>query len=342
MTGEARLEQALDQAIDALRAGADIDGALRGARGQEQLLRPLVEVADRLRDEALPPPYPARLDDHWTIVRAAIERAEMGRQARREDEPAGGWRLRLPLGSMPARVTAALALVAAAGITGAAASALTTDAGAQLAEVVTPGWIEWAVPGVDEVPDARPAQMPPPATDQAPSADAPGNAGEAPGSVNQPTVAEVSGVVRDANGGTFVLVAAYGDWLVQMDANTQVTGTLADGAAAEVSGFVTAERSMHATSAVFSGGTAPVDDTGAPDPPADLPPPATAPGTVPGLPSFGPGAPDDPTSVEPTPTLTATPRPSDGDDGQDNGSGNGNGDDPRGGGRNNRPPPKDE
>ena len=77
----------LDSAIDAMRAGASRDQALASAGGSAATMGGLLDTAQSL---ATPPrvPAPTRLGDHYDILRAAVERAQMTRgQMIPSDEP---------------------------------------------------------------------------------------------------------------------------------------------------------------------------------------------------------------------------------------------------------------
>ena len=104
----------LDSAIDAMRAGASRDQALASAGGSAATMGGLLDTAQSL---ATPPrvPAPTRLGDHYDILRAAVERAQMTRgQMIPSDEPVRTpwWRRRLHFASfaVPAGLVAALAL----------------------------------------------------------------------------------------------------------------------------------------------------------------------------------------------------------------------------------------
>jgi hypothetical protein len=67
-----------------------------------------------------------------------------------------------------------------------------------------------------------------------------------PGNANMPIVKTISGTIRDLNGNTFVLTSGDDEWKVNVDGKTVIDGEIADGASADVSGAVTAEKNMHA------------------------------------------------------------------------------------------------
>ncbi len=248
MNGNTPLDDALDTAIDRLRAGETLDRVLAGLGDRSTEAARLLETAGALGAVPLVP-APTSLADNYVIVKAALERAQVAAAAGATPQRRW-WHRRFSVASLsiPAGVAAA---VFALGVTGAAASMLTTGAGSVVADLL-PSWVDDVVPGgkSGDAPGRQHSDVVPPANEDNPAS--PG--GDAPGADNRPTFVELSGVVSDVSGNTFMLTAIDGAWKVNIDANTEVVGEILDGATAEVAGDVTAEKNLHATSVSARGG----------------------------------------------------------------------------------------
>lgn len=335
MTGRESFEDALDAAIDALRAGRPLDRVLADHPGHAASLAPVLDsvLQATANGGGYLPPSP-RLAEHVTIVRAAAQRAQMA--AMPSTAPAtiarGGswWNRRLTFASLsiPAGI-AVFALGASGAAAAAGVAAMTTDVPSQFARAAMPSWVEDAVPGLGGHDDAVVVGASPTATAEgvAPS----GDKTETPGDVNRPTLVEVDGVVSDINGNTFTLTDGDDAWRVQIDSHTIVDGEIAEGAEASVSGDVTAGKNLHADDVtVTTPAPTPTIDEGAkpektppgadktPGPPEKTPKPETTPGP-PEVPT--PRNPDPPgqSSGQGAPESNG----SDGDNGSDGGNSNG-------------------
>lgn len=291
MNGNTPLDDALDAAIDRLRAGETLDHVLAGLGDRSTEAARLLETVGALG--AIPPvPAPTGLADNYVVVKAALERAQMADTA--GAAPRHWWHRRFSVASLsvPAGVAAA---VFALGVTGAAASMLTAGAGSVVADLL-PSWVDDVVPGGKSGDAPGREHNVPPANEDNPAS--PG--GDAPGADNRPTFLELVGLVSDVNGNTFTLTTGDGTWKVNIDANTEVTGEILEGADAEVAGDVTAEKNLHATAVSASGGE-----------------PAVAPGNSDG--DRGPGAKPTPTADTDesiVPESPGNPNPGDGTPGR--------------------------
>jgi hypothetical protein len=322
------LDNALDLAIDALQHGRPLDAVLYDQREQQTALRPLIEVADALNS---PPrlPLARALPHNYAIVRAAVERAQLAAESMSSPAPAKRWwQRRLTFASASIPVGAAVLLLTA-GAAGATASVATTDVGQRMADAVMPSWLEDHVPGIG-------ADDPPGRGDRpAPSVNPASPGGDTPGADNRPTLVTLEGSISDVNGNTFTLSNPDGDWLVQVDSGTDISGEILEGATASVTGDLTAQKNLHATSVTATGGIPATEHPGSDGTrgPDGTPPPQGTPGgdltpgpeKTPGPPESAgppmdgatPGPPFDPADTPPeTPPGSASQGDQQGDDGE--------------------------
>ena len=258
MSARVSFDDALDAAIDAVMRGEQVSAVVARYPAHAETMRPLVELAyasQYTRGRAVPPPSP-RLAANFSAVEGAAQRARIVQaDTPREAPRAPWWRQKLTFASMsiPAGI---VALLAVAGISGAAAASVAVTSDTSIGErvtaaahAVTPDWID----GGDS--DAATAHH-----------GVTGNGGSAPGG-NSPLVAPgsqdgseehsppgppqtitESGLISDAQGNVFTLTNDDGDFHVNIDASTVVTGAIADGAMATVAGEFTGGQNLHATS----------------------------------------------------------------------------------------------
>lgn len=290
-------DDALDAAIDDVRRGEPIAGVLARYPGHASALRPVLEAAQAASRHAATaqPPRSEALVHNYAILRAAVERASMAPALSPADPPTAGWRqrrLRFASVTVPAGT---LALLAVLGVSGAAASvALTTQGdlpGAIASFVESPH-----IPGSND--DSGTA---PPGASQGdgkqPMPAVAWTAAATQASANRPTIVTDDGVISGIRGATFTLTTADGEVQVNLDANTSVDGVIAEGASATVSGDITAEKNLHATSVLV---------TAAP-PAAPVRPEPTAPGNSGEVRTPAPPARQTPTAISAEPTATPPP-----------------------------------
>lgn len=247
MTTPLSFDDALDAAVDALMRGEAPAMILARFPEHAEALAPLVQTARNVGDHALDtsPPMPQGLADNFTIVRAAVERARMAADVAPQGAPAGParwWQRRLTFASLslPAGAFAVLAFV---GMGGAAAAGMAVS-GTGVADL--PALVQ-SVASSGDWRSGRDSAARTPGSAVAPTDEATRGVPGAQPTARGPQQESVSGVARDLRGSVFTLEMAGGDPLrVQMDNNTAVSGTLADGAAVTVEGDVTADRTLHA------------------------------------------------------------------------------------------------
>lgn len=270
------LDDAFDRAIDALRAGRSFEAVLASEPAYARELRPLLESA-RAAGVLGPgaPPAPARLAEHYAFVRAAVERArdDDRRASRTAPAPPSWWRRKVAFASLSLPVGAVIALALGAG--GAAAASVVVARGevTALASAVTPEWAEHAITGTDG------ERITPLGAGDAPGAPHTVPT-DVPGFENRPTAMEASGIVGDVNGNTFTLTMGDTAYHVNLDADTVVTGEIADGATATVRGDVTARKNLHAREIIVTQAPVKADpvDERTPRPTRTPRPEATPPG----------------------------------------------------------------
>jgi len=339
MNRRGTFEDALDAAIDAIRNGERMEDALARFPGRGAALRPLLEAAPFAGAAASYIAPTGRLQELFdTRVHSALGRAQWERGHKRpEPGPPPWWSRRVAFASLslPAGVFA-FALLSAGGAA-AATVATTTGMSGRIAETlehVAPEWAQGAIPG-GHGGGAGPAA--PPATTSVPdatatdTATAPPEQTPAPANTHGPQSMTASGIITNVRGSTFELETADGPVTVQVDANTSVTGTIAEGATADVSGAIAGDGNLHAYTVAVSGGDATPSAQDPPpqsprDPPTDKP--ATPPGqaetthTPPGEAGHTQTPPGQPNATK---TPKATKTPSDQGGAGANGAGNGSG-----------------
>jgi len=235
MNGTESLDDALDAAIDALRRGEPLPDVLAAHPAHAEALEPLLQTAAGLSAATAASKIPAGLADNFSIVRAAVQRAQMAQAPETLATERPAWwqrRLRFASFSVPAGIIAALALAGAAAAAAGTVSELTG----------LPSRVERAVTlGLAGGGSNRPGGL-------IHSTGTPTSASktQTPGDLNRPTVIVVSGTVAHVNGNTFTLTNPSGEWKVNTDAQTAINGTIAEGALATIFGDVTAQRNLHA------------------------------------------------------------------------------------------------
>lgn len=284
MNEQARLDDALDAALGTAGGGAQLRGDFLHRRfGAE--LSSLLHTGSAIQAAAAHTimPAPARLDENFAIVRAAVQRAAMAAPASAQAPKRASdawWHRRLAIASMSVPLAAMLAVLAF-GVVGAAAATVAVTAAVRgndplaairripqdVVEAVKPG--PPATPIVD-TPDM--ATVPPPTSREAHAATlrsgasspfgVPGGAWSASTPQNDgaarsltaaspapvPTRTTVTGTITELHGNTFTLATEAGDFKVQVDAMTDITGVIAVAASATVSGELTAEKNVRADS----------------------------------------------------------------------------------------------
>jgi hypothetical protein len=268
MSAQQSFDEALDAAIDAVVAGEPIEVVLARFASQSAALRPVLETAVRATQDASArtlPMSPA-LADNYTIVRAAVERAQLAERPDAAEDAVGRrapwWQRRLTFASLTLPA-GAFALLALAGVSGAAAASIaaTPDLRSAVVDFVASPH----VPDLSSSDDgggghdgaSSPRGV---AGETVPAAGAVASPTRA--SDNRPTHVTLTGTIADLHGNVFTLKMADGETKVNIDGGTQVTGVLADGAAASVTGDLTAEKNLHADSVAV---TAPPANPANPD-----------------------------------------------------------------------------
>ena len=325
-------DDALNSAIDALSRGEHIDSVLARQPRHAAALRPLLEsapfgAAEATRAGAAMSP---RLADNFSIVRAAVQRAQMAQTPmapRIAPRMAPWWQRRLAFASL-SLPAGAIALAAFAGISGAAAASVAitnSDFPARVAEFVT-----HPLPVIGSNRDGDDdANVHTPAA-SATIASAAQSVSPTPPSSNAPALVTVSGTISDVHGNVFTLTASDGVYKVNTDGTTEITGSIADGATATVTGDATALKNLHATRVEASGASATPTAPGngnSSGPQNDATPETRTPGAnndnTPGPKNDRtPGPPDGHT---PGPPGGHTPPGGGGANGNGNGNGNGGG-----------------
>lgn len=337
-------DDALDRAIDALQRGEQLDRVLARFPRHAGALRPLLETLEQARRDALSPAAMSpRLADHFSIVRAAVQRAQMPAQplpARDAGQPPSWWQRRLTFASRSVPV-GAFALLAFAGVSGAAASiAVTGDVSvpSTVMDLVKEPqhWLSGSSGGDHD--NASNSRQDSPSSDGHATAGngasaSSGTATEMPGSENKPSLITLDGTVSDIHGDVFTLTTAGGVYKVNTDAKTTITGTITDGARATVTGSVTAEKNMHADTVDIAATPGANDAT--PTPGNDKTPGPPADRTPGPPPDKTTGPPADHTPEAPPGKTTGPPATPPGQSGSaPNGNANGNG---NGGGNSKKP-----
>jgi hypothetical protein len=255
MSGRESFDDALDAAIDAIRRGEHIDDVLARYPHHAGALRPLLQSAPfgtPGRGLARAPMSP-RLADNFTIVQAAVQRARTAESplSRSTEQPHVPWqrrRLSYASLSLPAGV---IALIAFAGISGAAAASVAVTNSDIPSRVA--GFVAHPLAGVSSGDDhgggsaVTPAGIPKNTPDAGSTPGGESVVPTAPGSPAQGTARmTVSGTISNVHGNVFTLTTADGDYKVNIDSATAVSGAIADGVTATVTGAVTGQKNLHA------------------------------------------------------------------------------------------------
>jgi len=319
-------DDALDRAVDALRGGEHLESVLARHPRHAGALRPLLETLQQARRAA--PEAAAmspRLADHFSIVRAAVQRAQMPAQASPAcdaGQPPSWWQRRLTFASLSVPM-GAFALLAFVGVSGAAASiAVTGDVPVPSAVVDLVKKPQHWLPGTNgsDHGNASDSRQQHAAGDGASASASAGTATETPGSENKPSLMTLDGTISDFRGDVFTLTTADGVYKVNVDGTTKITGAITDGKKATVTGSVTAEKNMHADTVDIAADTGSPANEATPTPGSDKTPGSPADRT--------PGPPADHTpGAQPTKTTAppATPAVQSGSAPNANGNGNGGG-----------------
>jgi hypothetical protein len=305
MIGTETFDDALDHAIDQVRAGASLTDVLAAHPRHASELRPFVETSMQAAASARASiaPLSRGLADNVTIVRAALERERAAARVsanrqpvpERERAPATPWWARrwgVASLSLPA---GAVIFFAFAGAGGAAAATVVAkpDIAGSVASIVTPHWAEQIVPEALGGPQ-----------DDAPGASNSNGQEQSPPANGETVHVTLSGVVEAANGGSFTLRAEDDStWNVQVDVNTNIDGAVLEGASATVSGAQTGSQTVHAEDIDATGGATPTPR------PGNGERPATPPGQA-NTPNAGAGSdktPNPPRTGQQTPAAGQTP-----------------------------------
>lgn len=290
------LDDALDRAIDALRAGRPFDAVLAAEPAHARELRPLLEAvraAAAIRPAMAP--APARLNENYATVRAALEHAQA---AQRAALAPSWWRRKVAFASLSLPAGAVVALALGAGGAAAATVVVARSDVPALASAVTPDWAAEIITGGHGDGSSGLASGP----DAAHTVPAPASTA---GSENQPTAIDVSGVISEVNGNTFTLNVGDDAYSVNFADDALVTGAIEDGATATVRGDVTAQKNLHAREIIVTAApvAAATEDPAAPDrtpKPTRTPRPGTTP---PGqADENGDGPPAEPPGIDASPT----------------------------------------
>lgn len=259
MSARLSFDDALDAAIDAVMRGEHVDAVVSRFPAHAETLRPLVELAYASKhDRASALPASPRLATNFVMVAGAAQRARLTAvDAPPEAQPPPWWRQKLAFASMsiPAGL---VALLAVAGISGAAAASVAvtsdtriSDQVADVARAVTPDWID----GGGSRSPASGAGATDGGNAASPSGHAPvvapplqgesGNQNTPPG---PPQMISESGLIGELHGSVFTLTNGDGEFHVNVDASTAITGAIADGATATVTGDLSGGQNLHAVS----------------------------------------------------------------------------------------------
>ena len=243
MSRDRAFADAFDAALDAVRSGVPIASVLQRHPEHAEALLPLLRQATSAPRAPRPSP---RLAQNMREVRLALH-------AERERRATPWWRRPVSFASMsvPAGLLALAAIGGAGAAAGGTAAVVTqTDLPAVVQKVATLDFGNGSatnapghggdLPGVPGGP-----------------ADAGNRAATPQPDTGRPTAISVSGAVHDARGNSFTLVTADGEWHVNIDASTTVSGSLAEGAQASVDGDQTGDRNLHALHVTVSALSAP-------------------------------------------------------------------------------------
>jgi len=266
MNGRERFDDALDAAIDAMRGGAPASDVLAAHPLHREELELLLGVVSRAVRADGGVAAPAGVDS-FSRVRAALRSQRMAAAGL----PASGartngpwWARRWTLASLtlPAAAFLFVALAGASGVAAATLAVTNPDAAAKAASAVTPEWAQRVLPkslggeATEHSSGERGATPEAGGEDSGSDRGAGGAQGGAGGQSGQSGQNDVtlSGDVSDVHGNTFVLTTSDGEWKVQIDAKTEVSGEIVEGATATVEGTTTGPKMLHADGVDASGG----------------------------------------------------------------------------------------
>lgn len=262
-------EDALDAAIDAMRAGQTPSRAMGMYGRYAPALAPLLQTAAAI-DAARPSlPAPARLPENYATVRNALRAARGGGSEAAGTRDRAGWMTRRVTFASLSLPVAGIAAVMLAGSGAAAATiAVTQPAIVQrAADVVTPSWVQDKLPGI--APDRGNEDIATPAPGPTNAAGIEGSP-ESSATTASGDVIDASGIISDSHGNSFTLTSADTTWTVVLAPGGSVSGSIEDGRQATVHGRV-AGKTLHAdTVSVASGEETPAAD-GTPQPDENAP-----------------------------------------------------------------------
>ncbi len=240
-------DEALNAGIDALRAGQPLESVLKAHPQYAAMLRPLLETATDIHDQARPAPKPERLESNYAFVRSALRDAQGAQRPlpRRRTTWWGHRRLAFASFSLPAVAVAAIALAGAGGAAAATLAVMQPSIVGRVADAITPDWVQNATPLGHDGGDGSKVRPSDSATPNAVAADG-GNSTPTPSPASGDAVA-VTGVIGELRGHSFTLTSEGAVWHVVMRRETDITGAVVDGAAASVSGR-TSGGTLHADS----------------------------------------------------------------------------------------------
>ena len=334
MNDKLSFDDVLDIALDSLHTGEPIESVLTIYPGYAAALRPMLETALAMGQDAQSPPSPQRLTTNFFAVRSALQDARALRAP--SARPAEAWwlRQRLTFASLSLPLVGVAAIVVAGAGGAAAASLALAQPGAvrEAADTVTPDWLQEAVL---VLPHHREAVSTPTAN----LTSRPTGTGAAPSTITAPGAdaeVTVAGAIHDVRRGTFAMTGTSGGWHVVTDDGTAITGIVSEGAIATVRGRASGNTLHAITIAIMGTGVAPTPAVG--DRPALEDTPTSTPhGNSDNAPGKSGTPPNDSGNV---PERSGTPPGHSGDaPGQ---SSTPPGDSPNAPGENKTPPPEDE
>lgn len=261
-------DDALDAAIDEIRGGTPLSDVLAAHGRHASELQPLLETSQSLRTfDGGVHRLPEGLADNFSIVRAALERERMVQSAAPASAPPRPpwWQRRWAVASLslPGVTVAALAFAGAGGAAAATVAVANSDLGAKVVAAVTPDWAQNVVPSVLQIGGNDDGDT---GTDAA-NVNTPVSSFDDGGQGALPAIT-VAGVIGNPQGNTFTLTAPGAEWKVQVDAGTEITGGIVEGANATVTGAQTGEQVLHGTQITTDAAAEPPPDRG-PDNNAD-------------------------------------------------------------------------
>jgi uncharacterized membrane protein YgcG len=261
MTTRQTFDAALDEALELVRSGRNVDEVVSAYPQFAGQLRPLLETVIALDASAVYQPPTPRLAANFSSVQQAL------RAARGELTAPRWWQRKLTFASLSLPVGVLAFALFSAGGAAAATVAVTSGVPDIMTRVehAAPGWTHALLPGHGDeesqsgvvatvTPDDPPSTSAVETPGGAPAWQATTPAEEKPPIVNpgqQPV--SLSGVIANVRGNTFELTSESTAYKVQIDANTIVAGTIAEGATASVEGQSTGDDRVHAVSVSIDG-----------------------------------------------------------------------------------------